>query len=87
MANGAGQKSFRNNSCLACSKRTAKLDLHICGHCGEIRIDGSQNNRFALVETYKALGIFLAAGPRENLADFMAATKTILDQTKQTMNV
>ena len=86
MVNDSGQRPHEPHLCLVCSQCTAKLDLHICGHCGHIRVDGAQNDRFALVEMYKALGIFLASGPKENIGDFLAATQTIIDQTKQTTN-
>jgi len=49
-------------------------------------VEGAQNDRFALIELYRALGVFLAAGPKDDLGDFMAATQTIFDQTKQTIN-
>jgi hypothetical protein len=60
--------------------------LNICGHCGHIGVDNAQSPRLALIETYRAVGMFLAAGPRETLGDFMEATQAILDRTKQTMN-
>jgi hypothetical protein len=62
------------------------VELHICGHCGRVRVDDAQNNRFALVEIYRALGILLAKGPKEDLGNFMEATEAIFDQTKLTLS-
>ena len=87
MVNDPGQEPSKPDLCTVCLECAAKLDLHICGHCGHVRVDNAQNTRFTLVELYRALGVFLAAGPRENLDDLMEATQAIIDKTRQTMNV
>jgi hypothetical protein len=80
-----GQDALTTNQCHVCTQCTAKLELHICGDCGHVWVDDAQNPRFALVEIYRALGLLLAKGPKEDLGNFMEATEAILDHTKQAL--